>query len=139
MWSTSHTIDISAQPDKVWAIWADAANWAKLDENIAASKLDGPLEEGATGEITLKGGGTGLAITVVECDPGTRFAYQAETNGITIKADHSVESTSDGCKVSMTLEMEGMAVFLIAPTLGKKLEEQLPVSMGNLKKLVEGL
>jgi hypothetical protein len=52
---TTHVLTVSrtttASPETIWDLWADVANRTRWDEGLEAARIDGPFQQGASGEI----------------------------------------------------------------------------------------
>jgi hypothetical protein len=44
----------TASPDAIWNLWADVPNRTRWDSGLVWARIDGPFQQGATGEVRLK-------------------------------------------------------------------------------------
>ena len=50
-------LETSAPPAAVWRVWADVDRWPEWNPDMKASRLDGPMRLGTTGNIDTRSGG----------------------------------------------------------------------------------
>jgi len=55
MWKYKNSIITEATPEAIWKLYNNVDKWKKWDDIILEVKINGPFEEGVTGDLTLLG------------------------------------------------------------------------------------
>src|SRR5438128_2250149 len=90
-----HTVETSAGPEAVWALWADVASWSSWDASVISSGLDGPFEVGGTGTMEIEGPGA-IPFVLVEVEPGVSFLDETVLGKVVLRFGHRVEPRDEG-------------------------------------------
>src|SRR5438045_9694412 len=72
----SHSVDTTASPEAVWAIWSKPESWPEWNPDVEEVKLDGPFVAGTTGSMRTKRGGS-HPIRLEHIDQGRSFQLEA--------------------------------------------------------------
>src|SRR5437899_7069115 len=112
MWKSAYSATAeNITPSQIWRIWSDINLRTKWDDDTEWATLDGPFSVGSI--ITFKPkGGPKLKLTITECTPNhsftdTYFFPFARMDGI-----HSMEQTSQGLKLTTTMQITGPLSWL---------------------------
>lgn len=128
-------IDASAR--RVFAIYADVANWPAWDPDTRRASLDGPFAAGSTGRLTpTRGRAVTMRLTRVE--PDVCFTVQADIPLFRMVFEHELVPQRDAVRVTHRATFTGPLSFLLGRMLVRQLESGLPVTLGRLKRLAEG-
>jgi uncharacterized membrane protein len=123
-WESSLTID--APVIVVWNLTVDVANWPALSPTIQRVERldDGPLRVGSRARIKQPGQ-TEAEWTVVRLDEGREFAWQTKRMGLTMTGAHVLEAVGDGCRNTLTLDVEGRGAALFGRLFGSVVQRSL--------------
>ena len=109
MYTFEHSVETSATPDAVWALYADVAAWLSWDHGLEAVELDGPFEAGTAGRISPAGMGT-LPFTITWAEAGRGFTDETPAMGHVLRFAHEIEALpGGGSRVTHRVEIEGPA------------------------------
>lgn len=112
--------EIAALPDTVWGVISDIERypeWAPTFERIEfpAGKT---LARGLAVKMWVKGAPTATWV-VSQLDEGRRFAWETTTRGVHTLADHVIEPSGTGTKLTLAVEYSGFMAKLFAPMIRK--------------------
>ena len=138
MWITQASQESKAQPETVWKLWADVANWNRWDEGIESSRLEGGFITGGKGSLTPTGAPE-LPFVLTEVVPNQLFSDHTQLPGATLKFTHWLEATPSGCRITHQVSISGEVWQQYAETFGKQLERDLPHTVASLARLAESL
>jgi uncharacterized protein YndB with AHSA1/START domain len=126
------TRDTTASPAEVWRVWSDVNTWPEWNPDMKASRLDGPLQQGTTGEIhTHSGGKHSVVVTMVE--PGRSFELESSAMPMTRLAIRaSITPLGTGTRLTQAFEPRG----LLAPIVGPMMSGAI---LGTFDKVLAGL
>jgi carbon monoxide dehydrogenase subunit G len=110
------SIDIDAQPQRVWDVLSDLEAWPERIETVDAVELLTPPPVTAGTRVRLKqpklGEGTW---EVTAWDAPSYFEYRQQSGGVSSVAGHRVEALEEGrSRLSLELEMRGLLVPVVA-------------------------
>lgn len=133
MFTYSHTVSTTADPETVWALYADVARWREWDASLAEITLEGDFTTGATGVLTVKGQPP-LPFTLTAVESGRGFTDVAEIPGVAVLTfEHTIEPTVAGSLITHAVTITGPA----ADELGPMVTSHTPDAMGALARLAE--
>ena len=109
MTTFSIDIDISASPERVWAVLSDVERWHEWTPSITRiERLDnGPLAPGSRARVHQPK----LPVTdweVTSLEEGKSFTWIAANPGVRVIAQHRIEPTERGSRVHLSTDFEGM-------------------------------
>jgi hypothetical protein len=123
----SISIDIAATPERVWTVMSDVERWHEWTESVTSVKrLDsGPLAVGSRAIVNQpKLAPAEFVITAL--DEGKGFTWETRSPGAVVVADHRIEESNDGCRVTLSLKFSGLigpsAAFMMRDTINRYLE-----------------
>jgi uncharacterized protein YndB with AHSA1/START domain len=111
----SISVDIPAQPDRVWAVIADVERWAEWTPTITwIQRLDdGPLTVGSWARI--KQPQLPPAIwQVSELEVGRGFTWVTRSPGVRVAAKHVVAPMARGARATLSIAFSGLLGSLVA-------------------------
>jgi hypothetical protein len=112
----------------------DAGAWPKWNAEIKRASLDRPLGLGASARIVFRSG-LRLRFEVVEYEDGRLFTDQARLPGARMGHRHLLEASSDGCRLTNTIYIEGPAAALWRRILGPAAARSLPNAQRTIATL----
>jgi uncharacterized protein YndB with AHSA1/START domain len=118
------SVDSTATPEAVWAIWSDTDAWPTWNPDVTKIRLDGPLRNGATGVMTTAGGRT-HDIVIGSVDPGREFVLETRVlPGALFQFVCRVQPSGTGrTRISQGIRMRGPLAWLYAPMMGARIAQ----------------
>jgi hypothetical protein len=141
-WRTTHVLTVSrpttASPAAIWELWADVANRTRWDDGLEGARIDGPFQQGASGEVKLRDQPP-RRFEVIECQPMRRYTDRFFLPlGTTMDWQHSVEERGPNQRqVTFRVVANGPTSLVLAPVLRRILEGELPQTVDKLINLAE--
>ena len=139
---TTHVLTVSrtttASPEAIWDLWADVANRTRWDEGLEGARIDGPFQQGASGEVKLRYQPP-RRFQVIECQPMRRYTDRFYLPlGTTMDWQHSVDKHGPNQRqVTFRVVANGPSSLVLAPVLRRILEGELPQTVDKLINLAE--
>ncbi len=133
---TQHTLETTALPENIWALWADVPGYKEWDEAIVWAKLKGEFKVGASGKLKPNGGHT-AAFTITEMEEGRSFSYVTLLPFARLQFHHAMESTDMGTRLTHRIEVKGPFAWVWAQVLRSALRTNIPAAMRKLARLAE--
>lgn len=131
-----HRTTVAAQPEVIFRIYEDVANWHTWDPDTKQATLDGPLRTGARGKLTpTKGHTVPMRVTHVVRDRS--FTVESRIPLFRMLFEHELRPSQTGTNVVHRVTLSGLLSLVLRPMLSKQLNAGLPVTLGNLKQLAE--
>jgi carbon monoxide dehydrogenase subunit G len=92
-WHTEHSIEITARPERIWAIFRDVPAWKQWNAGIEQISLEGPFAEGTW--FTMKPPGQEeLRSQLIDVREGQHFIDETRVGDLVIKVTHRLERKS---------------------------------------------
>jgi len=129
-------IEIQAQPETVFAIYADVCNWHQWDPNTKAASLDGSFQVGTRGRLRPTQGRE-MPMLITNIVPACSFTVVSKIPLVTIQFDHELQPTPQGVTATHRVRTTGGLAFVIDWILEKRVRQGLTITMLSLKKFVE--
>ena len=134
--------DIARPPERVYAVLIDQGAWATLDPPLVDFAPRGPLAVGMTGTMTRKVAGRRITDgwTVLELEPGTRFALRVTGAGYELIETITLEATAGGTRATTvdTYRHTSLGGRLLIAVSGPFIRRDLRERYKRLKALLEG-
>lgn len=133
-----HSIDIHTTPERVWEVMSDIERWPEWTPSVLSVKKlsDGPLAHGTRAHVHAKGTPESTW-TVSESIPAKSFTWGTKVRGAATTAGHIIEPAPSGSRVTLSLEVRGIAAALFKPFLGRGIRENLRLEAEGLKRRSE--
>lgn len=130
----SLSIDIDAPPSRVWDVMSDVEHWHEWTESIASITLlnPGPLGPGSRMQIRQPKLPP-AEWTVLTVEPQRGFTTESTAPGIRVVARHSIEPTTAGSRVTLSIEYEGLIGALFSRMTSQLNERYLGLEALGLK------
>jgi uncharacterized membrane protein len=111
----THSIDIDAPPETVWAIWSDIEHWSEWTASI--SKIEklppGPLAIGLRARVRQPKLPTAIW-RVTELQENRGFTWISTNPGAHVTGIHTIEPIANGSRATMTLIFVGRCYRFVA-------------------------
>ena len=131
------SLETTASPAKVWAVWSDVNRWPDWNPDMNESRIDGPLKLGATGMINTKSGGK-HDVFVTHYQEGRSFELESTAlPGTKMAIRASITPNGSGSRITQGFEPRGFLAPLVGPMMGGQILKTFNAVLGGLKKRVE--
>lgn len=138
MWKTEHTEVTAASPEAVWGVIAEVDRWPSWNPGYRAAHLDGPIEVGTVGTVTLANGGQ-REFTIVEAKPQASLVLGGSGPGVRLRFHHAIEPLpTGGARVSMAATLDGPFTPIFSRLFGPALAGYYPTAVRQLVAAAEG-
>ena len=131
-----HRTITQAQPEVVFRLYEDVANWHTWDPDTKQATLDGPLQSGAQGKLTPTKGRT-VPMRVTDVVPGRSFTVESKIPLFQMVFEHELTPGPSGTEIVHRVTFSGLLSMLLGPMLSRQLNAGLPVTLDRLKQLAE--
>jgi hypothetical protein len=141
--TTTHVATVTrtttASPEAIWNLWADVPNRTRWDSGLVWARIDGPFQQGATGEVRLKDQPT-RRFEVVDSRPPRRYTDRFFLPmGTSMDWHHSIDELDDNRRqVTFRVEVTGPTALILAPIAKNILGDELPQTIDRLTAIAEG-
>ena len=130
-------VTVQARAEDVWLVLADVERWPQWTESMeAVSLLDGELRTGAHARVKQPRLPVG-EWTVDQVVPGRSFLWSSTSRGVRTVADHVVEPSGDGTRVTLVLRQSGPLAGLARLLFGGMIRRNVQLEAQGLKREVE--
>ncbi|WP_405493105.1 SRPBCC family protein [Streptomyces sp. NBC_00096] len=138
MWEYEHSIETTAAPEAVWALWADVENWGAWNADIEKIELRGAFAAGA--EITMTPAGQDpVELLVAEVTEGEIFVDEARFAGLVLRTTHRIDRLgADLSRVTYRMEISGDGAGEVGPQIGPAITADWPDTMAALVRTAQG-
>jgi hypothetical protein len=131
-----HAILIHASAAAVYGRYEDVASWHTWDPDTKRASLDGPVAVGTRGSLTPTKGNT-VTMTITRLERDRHFTVEARIPGFRMVFEHEITPEGASVRVTHRVTFSGLLSFLIGRMLVRQLNQGLPVTLANLKRVVE--
>jgi uncharacterized membrane protein len=133
------TVDIDAEPSRVWAVMADVERWPEWTRSITSAELLTPGPLAVDSRVKIKQPRLKSVVwNVTELDAGKGFAWRAVVPGLDSVAAHRIEPRSGGgSTVTLTLEQRGPLAPLLRLLTAKMTRRYMDYERLGLKQRSE--
>ena len=131
-----HSILIQASAERVFKIYENVSAWHTWDPDTKQASLDGPFEVGSRGLLTPNKGNT-VPMLVTQVKPNSCFTVESKIPLFRMVFEHEIVPQGNVVKVTHRVTFFGLLKVLVGRMLVNQLNQGLPVTLGNLKKLAE--
>ena len=131
------SLETKASPAEVWRIWADVNNWPQWNPDMNESRLNSPLELGATGMINTKSGGR-HDVVVTHFEDGRSFELESTAlPGTKMAIRASIAPTPNGSRITQGFEPRGLLAPIVGPMMGGQILKTFDAVLKGLKQRLE--
>ncbi|HET7419998.1 MAG TPA: SRPBCC family protein [Candidatus Dormibacteraeota bacterium] len=131
------SLDTSAPPDRVWQVWSDVDRWPEWNPDMKASRIEGPLRLGATGNIDTRSGGK-HDVVVTHFEQGRSFELESTAlPGTKMAIRATIAPSGSGSRITQGFEPRGVLAPIVGPMMGGQILKTFNAVLGGLKTKVE--
>lgn len=123
----THTLDIGAPIETVWALTVDVESWPDMSPTMTSiTRLDdGPMQVGSRA-LVKQPAQRPTTWTVTRLEAPAIFEWEAKVMGVTMTASHVVEAIGDDrCRNTLSVEMSGRGARLLAAVAGRRIRQAI--------------
>lgn len=116
--NVEHTIDIAADPERVWALTLDVESWPQHTPTMDSIERldDGPLAVGSQA-LVKQPGQRAKVWTVSRLEPGKAFAWGTRAFGLTMTGGHYLTPRAGGTTQTLAVDLDGRMAPVLGPLL----------------------
>ena len=130
-------LETSAPPAAVWRVWADVDRWPEWNPDMKASRLDGPMRLGTTGNIDTRSGGK-HDVVVTHYEEGHSFELESTAlPGTKMAIRATITPRGSGSLISQGFEPRGLLAPIVGPMMGGAISRTFTSVLNALRKKVE--
>lgn len=135
----SISVDISAPPDRVWAVMIDGERWAEWTPSVTSiRRLDaGPLRVGSRARIRQPRVPPAVW-RVTQLDDGRSFTWVTGSALARATGRHSVEPTTGGSRATLSISYSGLLGGVVGRLTRDLNDRYLALEARGLKARSEG-
>jgi uncharacterized protein YndB with AHSA1/START domain len=138
MWSTEHSVETGAAPERIWRLWADVARWPEWNADIERIELVGPFAAGSRIVMT-PGGQEAIELRVAEAAEPELFVDEADFGDVIVRTTHRVERVADDrSQITYGMEITGPQADALGPQIGPEISGDFPQTLAALVERAEG-
>ena len=132
-------VEISAPPDRVWAVMSDIEAWPEWTPTVTRVELldPGPLAVGQRARV-LQPRLPAAVWRITALEPGRSFTWVTRSPGVVVTARHSVEPAEGGSRAHLALHFGGMLGPLVARITRGLNTRYLGLETAGLRQRSEG-
>jgi hypothetical protein len=133
MWHTQHTLDTSAEPERIWDCLEAVSQWPDWDGGVAWAELAGPFSSGTRGRLKVPGQGT-WRFQLSKVDARRSFTALFTLPLAKLRRIHAQEASDMGTRVTQRIEITGPLAWFYGLTRGRRLREGLAPALRTLAR-----
>ncbi len=137
MWSTEHSIETSAGPERIWRLWADVTRWPEWNGDIERIELVGPFAAGSRILMTPNGQEP-IDLRIAEAAEPELFVDEADFGDVVVRTTHLVQRLSGArSQVTYRMEITGPEADTLGPQIGPEISGDFPQTLAALVERAE--
>jgi len=131
------SLETTAPADKVWRVWSDVNSWPQWNPDMKASRLDGALKLGMTGNIDTRSGGK-HDVVVTHYEEGRSFELESTAlPGTKMAIRATVAPSGSGSRITQAFEPRGLLAPIVGPMMAGAILKTFNSVLNGLKQKVE--
>jgi hypothetical protein len=131
MWQFEHHVMTQAPHSRIWELWTNVADWPEWDHSLAEAKLENTFDNG--GVIHLQPmEGHALKANIVHAETYKGFTLEIPLALASMICTYEIKEIGDENRITHRVEIKGPLAFMWTRILSRKIEQSLPLAMGEL-------
>lgn len=131
------SLETRANPATVWRVWSDVNHWPEWNPDMKASRLDGPMKLGMTGNIDTRSGGK-HDVVVTHYEEGRSFELESTAlPGTKMGIRATIAPSGSGSRITQGFEPRGLLAPIVGPMMGGAILKTFNSVLNGLKQKVE--
>ncbi len=131
-----HSVLVQSSAERVFRIYQDVASWHTWDPDTKRASLEGPFAVGSRGSLTPTKGNT-VPMLLTKVAIGSCFTVESKIPLFRMVFEHELSPQGNAVKVTHRVTFAGALSFLLGRILVKQMNQGLPGTLANLKRLAE--
>jgi uncharacterized membrane protein len=133
-------VAIKAPAELLWRLTLDVQAWPTITPTMTrVVRLDdAPMRIGSQARIKQPGQSEAVW-TVTRLVEGREFAWRTRRLGLTMTGAHVIESTAEGCRNTLTLDVEGRGAAVFGWVFGRMLRTAIATENAGFRARAEEL
>jgi hypothetical protein len=132
VWSTEHSVETRAAPERIWRLWADVDGWPDWNGDIEKIELIGAFAAGGTIRMTPFGAEP-VELRIAEAVEPELFVDEADLGDIVIRTIHRARGIEpDRTLVTYRMEITGPGAETLGPQVGPDISADFPQTLAGL-------
>lgn len=117
MWTHEESIETSASPARIWALFRDVAGWKRWNDGIERIELHGAFADGGT--FTMQPPGVDAFVsTLHDVRENDGFTDETVIDGTRVRVHHRIETLAPGrTRIVYATEIEGPQAAEFGPMI----------------------
>jgi Polyketide cyclase / dehydrase and lipid transport len=137
MWSTEHSIETEAAPERIWRLWADVPRWPEWNADVERIELVGPFAEGSRIVMTPSGQEP-IELRIADAVQPERFVDEADFGAVVVRTTHRVERVAnERSRITYRMEITGPQADTLGPQVGPEISGDFPETLAALVERAE--
>jgi hypothetical protein len=132
----SEEVTVTSDPERVFALYENVANWKQWDPDVASSSISGPFAAGTTGKLKPTNGPE-AKIKIVSVEKNKSFTVQSRLPLCTMTFEHELFPVKGATRVVHRVSFNGPLSFFFGRVVGNQIRKGLPGTLLGLKQAVE--
>ena len=132
----SEEITVNTDPERIFVLYEDVANWKQWDPDIASSSISGPFTSGTTGKLKPTKGPE-ARIKIVSMEKNKSFTTQSNFPLCTMIFEHNLLPAKGSTHVIHRVSFDGPLSFFFGWVIGNQIRKGLPGALRGLKQTAE--
>lgn len=132
------TIEVDADPQRVWEVLVAVESWPEWTSSMTTVELVKPQRLSLGSRVAIKQPRLAPAeMTVDEYVGGRSFAWSSRMKGLRTTADHRVDPTPTGSRVTLVLKQSGPLAGVVGLAYGRMIPRYVRMEASGLKRRAE--
>lgn len=139
MWTKTYSKTyFGVRKEDIWTLWSDVNSWTKWQGDLDFCTMEGPFAAGNFFLLKPKGVKPVRSV-LTDVKEGYRFTDCTSFFGAKMYDSHSMEETSEGLRMTSTLNVTGPLQWLWVQLVAKNVAAAKPREMDALVELARSL
>ncbi len=130
------SIDISAEPTAVFAVYQKVSEWPAWDAEVESASLEGDFAPWSQCKIKPKGAPEST-MQLIEVTQDVSFTVECRLPLCKMHFVHIMQPVGAGTRLINRVEFSGLLAPLFGRLIGKGINKSLPDSLKGLKQYIE--
>ena len=129
-------IVIAAQPEKIFALYANVAAWSSWDPDVKTSSIEGSFSSGVSGSLQPSSGPK-VRIKFTEVMSNRSFTVESKLPLCVLRFEHELTLLPSGTNAKHRVTFQGLLSPFFGRVIGSQIRKALPNAMQALKRAAE--